>query len=277
MKITATDMEAFEKDLFFREKAKATVDKYSSIIRDLANWLGGRELDKELLLSYRDELLKTRKVQTVNGFLSAINAYLEFVDQKDMRVHFVKVQRAAFIEENKELTQAEYKRLLETAKARGNERLYLLMMTIGSTGIRVSELMHITVNAARQGRAHIYMKGKSRTVLMPKELCKKLLDYCRRSHISEGQIFCTRSGRPLDRTNICHDMKKLCREAKVNEHKVFPHNLRHLFARSFYAIEKNLAHLADVLGHTRIETTRIYVAVSAATHEKTLKKMRLVI
>ena len=163
------------------------------------------------------------------------------------------------------------------AKGRRNERLYLTILTLCGTGIRIGELQFITVESARTGRAEIWLKGKSRTIVLQKELCRRLLKYAKANGIEHGHIFRTRSGRPLDRSNVCHDMKKLCRKAGVDSRKVFPHSLRHLFARSFIAVEKNLAHLADILGHSRIETTQIYVAVSAASHERILQRMNLIL
>lgn len=275
--ITEKRIREFEEALALNEKARATIRKYGMALRRLADWLGGEPLTKQKLLAWRDVLMKTRKAQTVNGVLSAVNAYLRFRELEGLRVHFVKVQRAAFVEEKRELTEAEYKRLLEAARRQGDERLCLLMMTLGSTGIRISELPYITVEAVAAGRAEIHMKGKSRTVLLPKDLRRRLRDYAGGRGIDGGVIFRTRSGRPMDRSNICHQMKRLCEAAGVDRNKVFPHNLRHLFARCFYAIERNLAHLADVLGHSRIETTRIYVAVSAASHERVLEQMRLVL
>lgn len=232
-------IQEFEEALTLNEKARATVQKYGTALRRLAEWLGGEALTKSKLI--------------------------------------LKVQRRAFVEENRELTEEEYKRLLEEAQRQGDERLYLLIMTLGSTGIRISELPYVTVEAVAAGRAEIHMKGKSRIVLLPKDLRRRLRDYAGSRGIDEGVIFRTRSGRPMDRSNIGHQMKRLCEAVGVDRDKVFPHNLRHLFARCFYAVEKNLAHLADVLGHSRIETTRIYVAVSAASHERILEQMRLVL
>ena len=275
--ITMQKIQAFEESLYLNEKSKATVSKYLQAVRKLAEYLHGEELTKPRLLEYREILQSRVKAQTVNGALSSINAFLEFCGWKDCKIKLLKVQRKAFLDETRELSEAEYKQLLEAAQAKGNERLYLVMLTICGTGIRVSELQYITVEAAQNGRAEICMKGKNRTVLLQKGLRGRLLKYAEELGIDNGHIFRTRSGRPLDRTNICHDMKKLCASARVDSCKVFPHNLRHLFARSFYAIEKNLAHLADILGHSRIETTRIYVAVSAAAHEQILNKMRLIL
>ncbi len=275
--ISEESIKLFKEDLFYNEKTKATIDKYSLAVQRFALFLSGGEISKQKLLEYRQELLGKYKAQTVNGNLSAINAYLDFIGQKDDKVKLLKVQHRPFMDENKELTKEEYKRLLIEAKKQKKDKLYLLLMTLCSTGIRISELKYITVEAVYKGRVEIYMKGKYRTILIPEKLCRKLKDFIKKEKIQSGLIFCTKNHCPLDRSNICHDMKKLCEGAAVNPEKVFPHNFRHLFARLFYSIEKNIAHLADVLGHSRIETTRIYVAVSAAAHEKILNAMELVI
>ena len=259
--ITTEMIQAFESHLYFNEKSNATVE----------------ELTKTNLLDYREHLQAELQAQTVNGALSAIHAFLDFIGWQECQVKLLKVQQQAFLEESREMSEKEYRRLLAAAQAKGNERLYLVMLTICGTGIRVSELPYITVEAVESGRAQIHMKGKSRTILLQKDLRNRLKRYAKEHGIKSGHIFRTRTGKPLDRSNICHDMKKLCAEARVDPSKVFPHNLRHLFARTFYAIEKNLAHLADILGHSRIETTRIYVAVSATAHERILNKMKLVI
>lgn len=275
--ITESEIQAFENSLYLNEKSKATVKKYVKAVEKLAEYLEDGEFTRHRLLEYREYLQTKNKAQTVNGALSAINAFLDFCGWQECRVKFLKVQRQAFLQEARELSKKEYERLLNAALAKNKERLYLLMLTAGSTGIRISELAYITAEALKIGRAEICMKGKNRTIILPKELRKKLLKYAGRQGIESGPIFRTKSGRPLDRSNICHDMKKLSEEAKVDARKIFPHNLRHLFARTFYAIEKNLAYLADVLGHSRIETTRIYVAASVSAHEKILDKMKLVI
>lgn len=274
--IRETDIQAFETHLYLNEKSRATTVKYIRAVRRLTEFLQDEELTKRRLLEYRELLLGQMKAQTVNGVLSALHAFLDFLGLQECKVKLLKVQRQAFVDESRELSEAEYKRLLLAARAKGNERLYLLMMTICGTGIRVGELPYITVEAIRAGRAEIRMKGKNRTIILQKELCRMLLKYAKEQNIEKGHIFRTRSGKPIDRSNICHDMKKLCAKAKVDSSKVFPHNLRHLFARTFYAIEKNLAHLADVLGHSRVETTRIYVAVSVTTHQRILNRMRLI-
>ena len=276
-RITEADVERFQKEMMENEKAEATIKKYVREAECLKNFLNGSCLTKEILLNYRDRLIKNYQAQTVNGKLSAVNGFLEAIGLPALRLKFFRVQRRAFIDEKRELTEAEYRRLLSAAKAQGNNRMYCLLMTIAGTGIRISELRFITVKAVKKGRAEIRLKGKTRTILLTKELRSRLLKYISQCGISNGCVFRTRSGRPLDRSNVCHDMKKLCRDAAVDPNKVFPHNLRHLFARVFYAVEKNLAHLADVLGHSSIETTRIYVAASAREYEKTLCRMRLII
>lgn len=271
------DLQNFKNVLYDNEKSRATIDKYVRSIERLSEFLNGRDISKELLIAYRDELLKKRKAQTVNGAISAINAYLDYCGMPGMKIRLLRVQRQPFLEESRELSRKEYKRLLSAARNRKDRRLYMLLLTLGSTGIRISELMFITVEAVKEGRAQIHLKGKDRTIILQKELRGRLKAYAQKRGIKSGCIFRTRNGSPMDRSNICHDMKKLSLEAKVDPCKVFPHNLRHLFARTFYEIEKNLAHLADVLGHSRIETTRIYVAVSASAHEKILNKMQLII
>ncbi len=271
----AYELGNFRHYLIENEKSAATIQKYLFEIEAFQAFLGEREADKILLVQYRSMLQKNYKPQTVNGKLSAVHAYLEYIGRHDLRVKYLKVQRRAYVEEERELTENEYRRLLDAAKRRGKEQLYYIMVTICSTGIRVSELEYITVEAVKKGRAEVNMKGKNRVVILPRSLVKKLRDFIRRREIMKGSIFCTRSGRPMDRSNICHEMKKNCREAGVEESKVFPHNLRHLFARCFYAVERDLAHLADILGHSSIETTRIYVAASVRDHEFVINRMNI--
>lgn len=259
------------------EKADATIQKYIREIERLQEYLGERCITKPILLEYRDFLLETNLAQTVNGKLSAINAFLDFIDLSGCKLKLLRVQRKAFIDENRELSEEEYRRLLNEAKAMGNKRLYHLMLTLAGTGIRVSELEFITVEAVQKGQAEIRLKGKTRVVLLTNELKIKLLRYAKELGIQTGYVFKTKTGKPLDRSNICHDMKKLCKAANIDPEKVFPHNFRHLFARVFYHLEKNLAHLADILGHSNIETTRLYVAVSAKAYKRTLSSMHLII
>ena len=260
----AYTVEQFLDFLKEEEKSDATISKYTYELQMFLQFLGKREIGKELMIQYRTYLSSRYRPQTVNGKLSAVNAFLKFTGLYEYRVKFLKVQRRAYIDETRELTQKEYERLMETAGRQGKYQLYYLMMTICSTGIRVSELRYVTVEAVMRGKAEIFMKGKYRIVIFPKNLAAQLKAFARKNGIRSGSLFCTRSGRPLDRSNICHAMKKLCAKAGVKKDKVFPHNFRHLFARSFYAAEKNMAHLADILGHSSIETTRIYVAASIA-------------
>lgn len=233
MNVTRETIKDFENMLYLSEKSKSTVTKYSAALHRLRIYLAGKDITKQRLLEYRELLLQRNRAQTVNGALSAINAYLEFAGLPDCRVKLLKVQRRAFIDEDRELSGDEYRRLLRAAQARGSKRLYLIMLTLCSTGIRISELPFITAEAASTGRAEIRLKGKTRTVLLPMELRSRLKDYCRQQGIRSGCIFRTRSGRPMDRSNICHEMKRLCVDARVDARKVFPHNFRHLFARSF--------------------------------------------
>ncbi len=274
--ITLENIKSFELWLKYNEKSSATAEKYTLAVKNLYIWLDGRDINKSTMMEYRQWLISLYKPVTVNGKLSAVNNFLMFIGLGDFRIRYVKIQPSPFLKENRELTEAEYRRLLNAAKSKGNYRMYMLMMTLGSTGIRVSELAFITVESAKRGRADINMKGKCRTILLPADLCKKLLRFAKAKNITAGCIFRTRSGKAMDRVNICHRMKKLCRVANVNSEKVFPHNFRHLFARIFYSVEKNIAYLADILGHKRIETTRIYVATSVAAHQKILNKMKMV-
>lgn len=273
--ITKEILSQFKSNLIEEEKSEATIQKYIHTIQQLICFLNGREINKELLVGFREAIQQQLKARTVNGKISAINYFLGFLGSSSLKLKLLRIQKKSFVEENRELTKAEYKRLLSSAKESNNSRLYHIMFTIGNTGIRISELKYITVESVQKGRAEIFMKGKERVILLQKELQKKLLVYIKRNQIKEGCIFCTKTGKAIDRSNVAHEMKKLCKKAEVEENKVFPHNFRHLFARSYYAIEKNLAHLADILGHSSIETTRIYVAVSAKVHERVLCQMGL--
>ncbi len=270
-------LQAFRKHLIQEEKSDATIEKYMREVAFLSKFLYQKNITKEIILAYRESLLERFQVQTVNCKLSAINAYLKFAGLGHCAVKLLKVQRRSFLHESRELTDVEYRRLLTVAKQRCNMRLYYVMMTVCSTGIRVSELKFITVDALHAGYAEIRLKGKNRRVILPRDLVEKLREYISRRDIKNGPVFQTRNGKPLDRSNICHDMKRLSKLAQVEERKIFPHNLRHLFARSFYAIEKNLAHLADILGHSSIETTRIYITASMKSHERVIRKMQLIV
>lgn len=277
MELEQSIINRFKSYLIENEKTSTTIEKYIREVKRLLIFLNNREPTKSLLLEYREILKQQHKAQTVNSKLSAINSFLYFSGYNDRKIRFLKVQRKAFIEANRELTEREYRNLLMQAQRQGNDRLYYIMMTICSTGIRISELKYITVNAIKCGQTEISLKGKNRTIILPKELRQKLLIYCKSKNIQDGYVFQTKNGLALDRSNIWHEMKKLCKTTNIDPNKVFPHNLRHLFARVFYAVEKNLAHLADILGHSSIETTRIYVGTSISEYERTLRKMKLII
>ncbi len=272
--ITKENIYDFHRFLMNSEKSKSTADKYFKSLENLYIWLNSKELVKENLIAYRRYLSQRYNPRTVNCNLSAINSYLDMYNLSSEKVKFVKIQQSHFIPENRELTQSDYQKLL---KACNNKRLYFIIMTLCSTGIRISELKYITLQSVKDGRADIQNKGKFRTILLPRDLCRKLLKYAKDNNITEGYIFRTKSGKPVDRSNIHHRMKKICDRAKVEKRKVFPHNFRHLFAKIFYRTEKNISFLADILGHKSIETTRIYVTATAKEHLKILNKMKLVI
>ena len=270
-----TDIMSFAAYLRKEERSAATIEKYVREAGRFLRWLDGRTAGKELALAYKEALMGERTPAGVNGAVAALNCLFSFWGLPECRMRSVKVQRRIFRDEERELTEKEYRRLLTAAK--GNRRLLLVMETICATGIRVSELRFFTVEAVRLGRAEVSNKGKNRTVFLPEKLRKALLQYARAQKIAAGPVFVTRNGKPLDRSNIWHDMKALCREAGVAESKVFPHNLRHLFARTYYALEKDIVRLADILGHSSINTTRIYTMESGTAHRRQLEKMRLVL
>lgn len=264
----------YKASLMEEEKSDLTVEKYLRDVRTFLCWLGERELEKGRALEYKSYIMENYAVASVNSMLSSLNSYFEFLNRKDCKVKVVKQQRRLFCAEEKELTRAEYERLLDAAKDK--PRLCLLMQTICSTGIRVSEHRFITVEAARTGIAEVRCKGKLRTVLLPRKLCKALLRYAKEQRIRSGAIFVSKYGKPLDRSRIWAEMKKLCKDAKVPAEKVFPHNLRHLFARTYYALEKDIVRLADILGHASVNTTRIYTVESGHTHRMQIERMRLI-
>lgn len=240
------------------EKCEATVMKYVRDVKAFAGYAGDAELSKETVIAYKQSLLhKGYATRSINSMLASLNAFFTHQGWADLRVKAMKLQQQAFCAEEKELTRGEYERLCMAAKRKRRESLSLILQTICSTGIRVSELAYITAEAVRKGKAEVYLKGKIRTVLLPTALRKKLQRYLSRRQIKEGPVFLSRSGKPLNRSVIWREMKSLCAEASVNPGKVFPHNLRHLFARVFYNLEKDIVKLADVLGHSSVETTRI--------------------
>lgn len=268
----------FSAHLKNEEKSKNTTEKYLRDVRTFAEYLGGAEITKEMVIAYKSKLLAEHyAVRSVNSMLASLNSLFTFLGWSDCKVKSMKLQRQIYCPEEKELTKAEYLRLVNTAKRKGKERLNLILQTICGTGIRVSELEYITVEAAKSGKAVVALKGKTRSVFLVKALQKKLLRYATEQNISSGTIFITRNGKPLSRTNIWREMKGLCQEAGVNPQKVFPHNLRHLFARVFYGIEKDIAKLADILGHSSINTTRIYIISTGSEHRKRMEHMHLIL
>ena len=275
--MTAESLSAFEQYLKTEERSDATIEKYLRDARQFAAWLRGRAVTKEVAASWKEHLVEqSYDAGTVNGKLAALNAFFRFADWEDCRVKSLKRQRQVFREQERELTQDEYSQLLRTAEAMGRERLKLLMETICGTGIRVSEVRYITVETAKAGKAEVSLKGKVRTILLPAKLCRKLLKYAKRKKIASGEIFLTRSGKAMSRKQIWAEMKSICEKAGVETSKVYPHNLRHLFARCFYRACRDIAKLADVLGHSSVETTRIYLISTGAEHAKTLEGLRLV-
>nr|WP_264464831.1 tyrosine-type recombinase/integrase [Intestinimonas butyriciproducens] len=259
------------------EKSAGTIEKYLRDIYGFFRWLNGEAVSKERALDWKAYLLERGYAPvTINSMLSAVNSLLHFLGWDDCRVKFLKIQRRLFREEQRVLTRAEYERLLEAARSLGRERLALLMETICATGIRVSEVRYITVEAVQRGRAEITLKGKIRTILIPNKLCRKLLKYAKKQKTASGEIFLTKGGMSLSRKQLWAEMKSLCKRAGVEPSKVFPHNLRHLFATCFYRACRDIVQLADVLGHSSIETTRIYLLTTGAEHAKHLERLGLV-
>lgn len=276
--LTSKAVQSFKKYLREEEKSANTIEKYLRDVQAFAAYLGGAAVTKETVIAYKGRLLaENYAVRSINSMLASLNSLFSFLGWTDCRVKSIKLQRQIYCPEEKELTKAEYMRLVNTAKQKGNERLNLILQTICGTGIRVSELQYITVEAVKRGEAFVSLKGKTRTVFIVKELRQKLLRYAAEQRITSGYIFITRSGRPISRTNIWREMKSLCVQAGVNPQKVFPHNLRHLFARVFYGIEKDIAKLADILGHSSINTTRIYIISTGNEHRRRMEHMRLII
>ena len=275
--LTPARLEAFARHLQAEERSPGTVEKYRRDTAAFARWLGGSPVSQEKTAAWKAHLLAARYAPvTINSMLAALNSLFRFLDWQHLRVRFLKVQRQLFRDPGRELDRAEYARLVAAARRQGKHRLALVMETICATGIRVSETAYITVEAARRGRAEIALKGKIRTILLPGKLCRKLLGYAKAQNLLSGRIFRTKTGNPLTRRQIWAEMKALCRQAGVKASKVFPHNLRHLFATTFYQVSRNLVQLADVLGHASIETTRLYLITSGAEHARQLERLNLI-
>lgn len=276
-RIQETAICRFGRELFEQERAKKTIERYQHQLRAFAQWTEGRTVTKELTVRYKQWLMERYSPASVNVTLAALNSFFKFMGWQECRVRPVRVQRRHYAEPSRELSREEYYRLLKIARQKGNMRLFHLLETICSTGIRVSELRFITVQAVKRGRADICNKGKYRTILLPRKLCEKLLEYCRERGIWQGSVFVTRSGRPIDRTNVWAMMKALCTQAHVDAKKVFPHNLRNLFARCFYQKQRDLEHLATLLGHSSINTTRIYTRTSGEEHLRQIERLGLLL
>ena len=278
--VTEEIFERYQRYLREEERSRATVEKYIRDVRKFVEYVqstGKREFDKELVLEYKQYLNERYKTTSVNSMLAAINSFFDYIGCLDCKVKLFKIQRVQFSDKKKELTEKDYARLVHTAERQGDIRMSMLLQTIGSTGIRISELRFITVEALETGRADIYNKGKSRIALLPAELVAVLKRYCRKVGIKGGSIFITRSGKLMDRSNISKRMKQLGRDAGVDTAKVFPHNFRHLFARIFYSIEKDVVRLMDLLGHSNIATTRIYTMATEEQPRKQMSRMKMVL
>ena len=274
---TVEQIREFSRYLREEERETATIDKYSRDVKDFFIWLKDREISRERIAEWKQHLRRVgRKPVTINGKLSALNKFLSFLGRNDCRIKYLKIQRRLFRSTEKQLSKQEYIRLMETAHSLGRERLALLMETICATGIRVSEVKYITAEAIRAGRTEIALKGKIRTILLPGKLCRKLKKYAGKRKIVSGEVFLTRNGKGMSRRQIWAEMKSLCEKAGVAPSKVFPHNLRHLFAQTFYRVCRDVAKLADVLGHSSIETTRLYLISTEAEHVRQMERTGLI-
>ena len=276
-KIGFDRLKDFETFLKNEERSAATIEKYMRDLRCFAKFIGNGEVNKQKIMDYKSKLGNSYAVTGANSMITALNSFLRFCGWHDLCVKQFRVQKQAYCPEEKELTKAEYIRLLDVAKKKNNERLNLIIQTICGTGIRVSELAYITFEAVQRGQATVSCKGKTRIIFIISALQKKLMRYAKERHITSGVIFITKSGNPINRCNVWREMKSLCQQAGVLPDKVFPHNLRHLFARTFYSIENDIAKLADILGHSSINTTRIYIVTSGAEHKRRMENMRLII
>lgn len=260
------------------EKSHNTIKKYMRDIHTFLKYIGkNTEITKELVISYKEFLAETYELSSANSMLASLNSFFQKNGWYELKVHAYKLQRQMYRSNQRDLNKEEYNHLLQAAKKKGKTWLYAVMVTICSTGIRVSELPFITVQAVCTRQAKVTLKGKSRTVILSQDLCKILRQYIKEREISSGSIFVTRTGKNIDRCNIYHAMRALSVEAEVEKSKIFPHNLRHLFAVTYYKMSGNIVHLADILGHSNINTTRIYTLVSLEEHENQIESMGLVV
>ena len=271
-------LSAFARRLAEEERSAGTVEKYLRDAGAFLEWLAGAPVNREAVTGWKAHLVRSGyRPATINSMLAALNTFLRFIGLEDCRVRALRVQRRLFQSEERELSRQEYQRLLDTARTLGRDRLALVMETICAAGIRVSEVRYITVEAAKEGRTTISLKGKIRTILLPGKLCRRLLKYAKKQKITSGEIFLTRGGKPMGRCQIWAEMKRLCQKADVEPSKVFPHNLRHLFVTIYYRVYKDIAKLADILGHSSIETTRIYLMTTGQEHRRQLERLQLVL
>ena len=278
MKLDSGALGAFRREMAEREYSPATAAKYGRILEQLLAFAGGEVRDKATLVAFKERLIRMgRAAGTVNGALTAVNTFLDFCGYREWRLRFLRVQRRNFADPSRELKRGEYEKLVHKAFAEGDERLALLLQTLAATGVRVSEVSAITVGSLRAGQAEIICKGKRRTIVLPGKLCKTLLKYCKKMNIASGPVFLSRQGGPMDRSNIWKAMKRLAKRAGVSLNKVFPHNLRHLFARTYYKVYKDLLRLADILGHSSIETTRVYTIRSFTEQRAQMERLPLLL
>ena len=275
--ISCKSLSAFTCYLQNEERSAGTVKNYLRALRAFVSWQAGAPVDKAAISRWKEYLLEDGYAPvTINAMLAAVHSYLHFRGWDQFRVHYLRVQRRLFRDAERELGRNEYEQLVQTAQAQGKHRLMLVMETICASGIRVSELRYITVEAAQRGKAEIMLKGKVRVILLTQKLCRKLLNYAAKEKIACGEIFLTTSGNSLSRRQIWAEMKALAKQAGIDAHKVFPHNLRHLFAITYYSAYRDIVRLADVLGHSSVETTRIYLLASGSEHLQQLEHLRLV-
>ena len=276
--LTKETITGFINHLHLEEKSANTIEKYARDVNTFVAYLNGNVVSKNLVIEHKQKLIANGyAVSSINSMLAALNSLFDYLGWIECKVKAIKIQRQIYCPENKVLSKAEYLRLVGAAERNHNQRLNMILQTICGTGIRISELKFITVEAVKSGTVEVACKGKNRVIFIVKKLKKKLLRYAAERHIKVGAIFITKSGKPVNRTNVWREMKALCKQAHVNPDKVFPHNLRHLFARTFYNLEKDIAKLADILGHSSINTTRIYIISTGCEHLKRMENMRLVV
>jgi len=276
-KITNELINNFKNYLINEEKSQATLEKYIRDITAFMMWLNGRVVDKTIVIEYKQTIIESYAPASANSMLSSINSFFVYMEWYDCKVKTFKIQKQIFANQDKELTKTEYEKLLRAAQHKKNEKLYLLMQTICGTGIRVSELRYITKESVTKGKATINCKGKMRVVILPEKLCVALRRYAVEQKIYSGSIFVSKNGKPLDRSNIWKMLKKLCEDAGVSKEKVFPHNFRHLFARTYYSLQKDVVRLADILGHSSVNTTRIYTMETGEVHRMQIQKLGLLL